>query len=163
MYSTSDWLGTAQVPRFKAPVDMLVWVAEQYIESAARGSAPPMVLGTVLGQLLTPASEDAFLGALDFLMFHSTIPVVATRREHPTAQPHARAVGEALSALMESSLERYCKALAPVLLAEDGLALGPTLQALANELGRLRASGLQQSARPTVVPFAETRSRVLCH
>ena len=134
------------LPRFRDPMTALMWGARIYVAHAASGEPAPPVLRLLFQQVLPADVQPALIEVLDFLIYHSTVPLVGRRGTSDGVAPHERALADAIRAIQAGSLVTYCVAMEQVLVAEDAISIGPAIQLIASALQRLEHRGFVQSA-----------------
>lgn len=155
--NAQQWLSVEQIPRFKDPLTALLWGSRIYLAHATSGEPIPPALNLLFSHVLSADAQPAMVDVLDFLMFHSTVPLSVHALECECVSAHERALADAIRAVQMGSINAYCEALKPVLTGDDALAIGPSIQVLANALNVVERRGFVQSAN-IVAPraFAHT-------
>ncbi|MEL7298704.1 MAG: hypothetical protein AAGJ86_13665 [Pseudomonadota bacterium] len=124
----------------------LLWAARKYLSHAISGEPAPPVLRLLFRQVLPADVEPELVRTLDFLIYHSTVPLVVKERRSAGFAAHEQALAEAIRAVQAGSLETYCTAMEQVLVAEDAIMIGPSIQSIAFAMQRLEHDGFVQSA-----------------
>ncbi|MEM7610702.1 MAG: hypothetical protein AAF270_03420 [Pseudomonadota bacterium] len=143
---TDQWLGVEQLPRFKDPLTALLWGSRIYLVHASSGEPAPPALHLLFSKVLCSDTEAALQQVLDFMMFHSTIPLAVHALDCECVSAHEQALADAIRAVQAGSLVGYQNAMAGVLLDDDAMTIGPQIQCIANALRHIEHAGFVQSA-----------------
>ena len=119
---TDQWLGVEQLPRFKDPLTALLWGSRIYLVHASSGEPDPPALHLLFSKVLCSATEASLQQVLDFMMFHSTIPLAVHALDCECVSAHEQALADAIRAVQAGSLEGYQNAMAGVLRAASDAA-----------------------------------------
>ncbi|MEL6868867.1 MAG: hypothetical protein AAFO81_03615 [Pseudomonadota bacterium] len=141
-----QWLSVEKIPRFRDPLTALLWGSRIYLAHATSGEPAPPALNVLFSHVLSADTQPAMIEALDFLMFHSTVPLAVHALDCECVSVHERALADAIRAIQAGSLSSYCAAMQTVLTPDDALSIGPVLQILAHEISGVERRGFVQSA-----------------
>lgn len=141
-----QWLGVEKLPRFEDPMTALLWGTRIYLAHATSGEPAPPVLNLLFRTVLSADMESALVETLDFLMFHSTAPLMLHQLSCTCVSAHELAMADGIRAIQFGSLRKYCEAMERVLTPSDALVIGTHMQALADALSKIDAQGFVQSA-----------------
>lgn len=141
-FSTSS----AELPRFQDTLTAVLWGARVYLRAIVNGKRPPHAFDALFWQVLSVDTQAALTALLDYLIYHSTVPLQIHDLECTVVSAHEQAIADGIRAIWRCSLTDYQAAMAPVLIDADALAIGPEMQAIADALLRIERSGFVQSA-----------------
>ncbi|MEO0576326.1 MAG: hypothetical protein AAF004_12745 [Pseudomonadota bacterium] len=144
--NAQQWLSVEKLPRFSDPLTALLWGSRIYLVHATSGEPTPPALNLLFSHVLSSDVQPAMIDALDFLMFHSTVPLDVHALDCECVSIHEMALADAIRAIQIGSIDGYCEAMKPVLTGDDALAIGPCIQALANAITTVERRGFVQSA-----------------
>lgn len=159
-----QWLAVEKLPRFADPLTALLWGSRIYLAHASCGEPTPPALNLLFSHVLSADAQPAMVDVLDFMMFHSTVPLAVHALDCECVSIHEMALADAIRAIQAGSIDAYCVAFKPVLTADDALAIGPCVQSLAQAISTVERQGFVQTAN-VIAPraFAPAAGRGSMH
>lgn len=160
--NTETWLGVERLPRFSDPMTALLWGSRIYLVHATSGEPVPPLFNLLFSHVLSADTQPAITEVLDFLMYHSTVPVAVHALDCTCVSIHEQALADGIRAISAGSLSGYCEAMSTVLIREDAMTIGPSIQSIAAALNRVQATGFVQSAN-VIAPRAFVNTQQAAH